>query len=365
MVKTTRHIVEDIGPEAASSSKGLKRLAECSLSNAERDTHTLLSKRMKLSLPIPLKTLGEGKLDFPVLRLRDWAQFLLDRNLWHVLCGLVSPNPDREKAIFRGFWSEFQRHSPQHPVFVLGLPLEDTVPMVFHGDEGRGRRRQGWLATNYHSIIGRGSQAALEKDAREKKLGQYVKLRCNYVGHSLTNRFGHAGLPKAVYSDPDIFKAVLEDATSEALFMTDQGVSNPRMGTRYMIVLNVVGDWSWLHKAGSLCRTYHNMGKAGAKAKAKSTAAKKSKSHPKTPWASVICAEQDRKMSRLRISIAGSQSGCGQCLSRIPGLPRRALRDCTTLWARRPRSLPSTFFTPFISAWGRLTCLHASQCCLM
>ena len=155
--------------------------------------------------------------------------------------------------------------------------------MVFHGDEGRGRRRQGWLATNYHSIIGRGSQAALEKDAREKKLGQYVKLRCNYVGHSLTNRFGHAGLPKAVYSDPDIFKAVLEDATSEALFMTDQGVSNPRMGTRYMIVLNVVGDWSWLHKAGSLCRTYRNMGKAGAKAKAKSTAAKKSKKPPKDP----------------------------------------------------------------------------------
>ncbi|CAE7388848.1 unnamed protein product [Symbiodinium sp. CCMP2592] len=285
VVRTARNVLSDIGPQAAASSKGLKRLAECSLSNAERDAQTLLSKKMKLSLPIPLETLGQGKLNFPVLRLRSWAQFLLDRNLWHILCGLLSPDTDREKAILRGFWAEFQRHSPQHPVFELGLPLEDTVPMVFHGDEGRGRRRQGWLATNYHSIIGRGIQAALDKDAREKKRGRYVKLRCNYIGHSLTNRFGHAGLPKAVYSDPEIFKAVLEDAASEALFMTEHGVFNPRMGTRYMIILNVVGDWSWLHKAGGLSRTYHNMEKAGAKAKAKPKAAAKAKKSkpPKEP----------------------------------------------------------------------------------
>ena len=99
MVKTARHIVEDIGPEAASSSKGLKRLAECSLSNAERDTHTLLSKRMKLSLPIPLKTLGEGKLDFPVLRLRDWAQFLLDKSLARFVWACIS-EPRQRKGHF-------------------------------------------------------------------------------------------------------------------------------------------------------------------------------------------------------------------------------------------------------------------------
>ena len=274
VVRTARNVVADIGPEAARSSGGLKRFAECSLSNAERDTGRLLSKKMKLSLPIPLRDLGEGKLKLPVLRLRDWAQFLLDTNRWHILCGLLSPDTQREKAILRGFWSEFRRFCPHHPVFGLDLSLENTAPMVFHGDEGRGRRRQGWLATNFHSIIGRGIQAGLDKDAREKNPGRYVKLRCNYVGHSLTNRFGHAVLPKVLYSDPDIFNAVLESASSESLFMARHGVSNNRLGSRFMVVLNVVGDWSWLHKAGGLCRSYNNMVKAGAKARATKSKAK-------------------------------------------------------------------------------------------
>ena len=38
VVRTARNIVADLGTEAASSSRGLKRVADCSLSNAERDT---------------------------------------------------------------------------------------------------------------------------------------------------------------------------------------------------------------------------------------------------------------------------------------------------------------------------------------
>ncbi|CAE7202557.1 unnamed protein product [Symbiodinium necroappetens] len=245
VVRTARNIVADLGTEAASSSRGLKRVADCSLSNAERDTNRVLTKKFKLALPIPLRNLDESdtKLRFPVLRLRDWAQYLLDHNLWHTLCGLRSPDIRRERAILSGFWAEYRRLHPNHTIFQLGLSLEDTVPMVYHGDEGRGRRRQGWLVTNYHSILGRGIQAALDKDARDKRPGKYLKLRCNYVGHSLTNRR-------------------LER----------------KMGRKgYMVVLNVVGDWGWLHKAGGLCRTYNNMVKAGAKAKAKAASSKKPK----------------------------------------------------------------------------------------
>ena len=232
------------------------------------------------ALPIPLRNLDESdtKLRFPVLRLRDWAQYLLDHNLWHTLCGLLSPDIRRERAILSGFWAEYRRLHPNHTIFQLGLSLEDTVPMVYHGDEGRGRRRQGWLVTNYHSILGRGIQAALDKDARDKRPGKYVKLRCNYVGHSLTNRFCHAVLPKLMYSEQSIFGAVLDNAVEEALFMAREGVSNETMGRKgYMVVLNVVGDWGWLHKAGGLCRTYNNMVKAGARAKAKAASSKRPK----------------------------------------------------------------------------------------
>ena len=289
VVRTARNVLSDIGPEAANSSRGLKRVAECSLSNAERDTNRLLTKKFKLSLPIPLHEIGvpESHVRFPVLHLRDWAQYLLDNNLWHTLCGLRSPDLDRERVILAGFWSEYKRIHPTHPVFHLGLSLEDCVPMVFHGDEGRGRRRQGWLVTNYHSILGRGIQAALDKDALEKRPRNYVKLRCNYVGHSLTNRFCHAVLPKVMYSDSEsnVMGTVLDDAASEALFMAREGVWDEKTGRRgYMVVLNVVGDWGWLHKSGGLCRTYNNMEKAGAKAKEKPKAKPKAKAKaPKDP----------------------------------------------------------------------------------
>ena len=235
-VRTARNIVSDIGQEAASSSAGLQQLASCSLRNAERNTDQLMSKKYELTLPIPLTWIQEPA-SFPVLRLRDWCSFLLDRGLFFILCGLIRPNPTRECAILEAFWEAYRDVAPSHPVFTLPLDLRYTVPMVFHGDEGRGRRRQGWLVTNFHSLIGRGLTTNLSNKDGKK----FIKLRTNYVGSSLTNRFGHASLPKTMYSEPETFDAAMNDAVNEALFMTHTGVTHPQTGQRYhMVTLSLV-----------------------------------------------------------------------------------------------------------------------------
>ena len=249
---------------AASSSGALKRLSDCSLANAARDAQNLIGKRLKLTIPIPLVPLGRDELDFPLLRARDWATWLLDNNLWHVPVGLVRPDEARERSILRKFWEDYKDVSPSHPIYSRDLDFSRCCPMVYHGDEGRGRRRQGWLVSNFHSLLGRGVAAANEREAMQKRPGKYLKMKVNYVGHSLTNRFGHASLPKGVYGNTDIFNQVMDHAVEEALYMMNEGVQHPRTRERfYFITLYVVGDWSWIHKVGNFNRSFNNMVRGG------------------------------------------------------------------------------------------------------
>jgi hypothetical protein len=98
-VDAARNVVADIGLASASSSGGLTELARCTDQNSERDCHRLITKKYALSLPVEksvLETKDESR-NIPVLKLTSWAQFLVRNNCWHVLCGLVKPDPRRER----------------------------------------------------------------------------------------------------------------------------------------------------------------------------------------------------------------------------------------------------------------------------
>ena len=111
-------------------------------------------------------------------------------------------------------------------------------------------------------------QAALDRQKRDGTPGKFLKLMCNYKGHSYTSRLGHASLPKALYSDPEVFERVMAHSVEESLFMVNEGLTNPHTKKQhFMITLNLVGDWAWLHRAGNLCRTYNNMVKTDVTAR--------------------------------------------------------------------------------------------------
>lgn len=144
--------MEDVGAAAASKSGGLLDLARRSENNAERDCARLMVNQLELSLPIPkskLTGVPDDDLSVPVLRLRDWADFLVRGNHTHILVGLKIPNWKREEAILSAFWANFEKQFPTHPVFESArqgnLDLGKTFPIVFHGDEGRGRKRQAFF----------------------------------------------------------------------------------------------------------------------------------------------------------------------------------------------------------------------------
>ena len=170
------------------------------------------------------------------------------------------------------FWELFKISNSDHPVFALAesgrVELARTAPLLWHGDEGQGRRRTPCLVTSFHSLLGRGVRAGLAAQARSGVKKAYAKLKPNFLGHSYTTRFLHCALPKSVFQDVSVFNAVLEHCVAEAQHMREVGVVHPYTKQRYWcMVLNVVGDWQFLYKAGNMTRSYNNVAKHAQEAR--------------------------------------------------------------------------------------------------
>ena len=171
------------------------QLSRVGSQNAERDTHRIMVRRFHLSLQpwVPLSEIQVDNRKLTVLRLKTWMEFLLRKHCMHICAGLKRPHEERQDAIFDEFWSRYKCSNPEHPVFNLEregrLRLSRCIPVVYHGDEGRGRRRHPFLVTSFTPILGRGTQPA---DRRRKKFGirkDFRKLQTNFKGHSYTNRW--------------------------------------------------------------------------------------------------------------------------------------------------------------------------------
>lgn len=180
----------------------------------------------------------------------------------HILHGLERPNPTREEHTLSSFWKEFAKLHPNHEVFtqasLQSLNLKRTVPLLVHGDEGRGRRRVAHFALSFHSVLGKGiaKHGAIRKRKR-------TRLECNFDGHTYTNRFVIATLRKRDYTreNSDKWPLLLDTLADESRFMWEVGIDSPYGGRYWGAVLNVIGDWPFLHKCGGFSRSFNSIQK--------------------------------------------------------------------------------------------------------
>ena len=140
-------------PEASSSS--IAALGRCDQRNPERAVHRV-ADRYKLSLPIRMTHVDVGQHRIPVLMMSDWARWILHMNLWHRLCGLSAPDPQRCSSIWTTFWERFRKIQPNHPVFSRDIPLGNICGLLLHGDEGRSQKKSAILCVSAHSALGFG-----------------------------------------------------------------------------------------------------------------------------------------------------------------------------------------------------------------
>lgn len=265
VIRSAKGFVEDVGESIASKSVGLVDLARRSEHNAERDCHKLLVGKYELALPIPITQVStdENGGHVPVLRLRDWMEFIVSSNHTHMLCGLPKPDWPREKAILGAFWSNWKAQCPLHPIFEkaqLGeLALETTFPLILHGDEGRGRKRSAFLVMNFHSVLGGGV-----KEKSKARKSSYVQMLPNYHGRTTTSRLMMVGLPKHLYTGKNehVWDCLMQVAAEESEHMFTHGIKCPfGRGKFTAAVLYVSGDWPWLADSGYFQRSYRNVQK--------------------------------------------------------------------------------------------------------
>ena len=85
-------------------------------------------------------------------------------------------------------------------------------------------------------------------------------MRLNYSGNSWSHRFITAVLPKC-FRDEAAFQAILRFITDDGLDMINNGVTDAYGVKYYAAVLQCVGDWQFLMKAGHLSRGFSHVEK--------------------------------------------------------------------------------------------------------
>ena len=278
-IDAAKNIVADVGHETAASSTGLVELARSNEHSSERDCKRILTKKYGLALPLKKTILDtEGSsVKLPVLSLATWLKYMLEKNCWHMLTGLIRPDEQRSEAILTAFWSNYRNMCPSHEVFGLEssgqVVLSRCCPIVLHGDEGRGRKHSAYLVVSWRSLLGRGLHPA-ERDQRSRGgvRKPYLKQKCNYIGHSFCTRFMVAGLRKTEYSGDNAatFGSLMAFCAQECHHMATVGMKDERSGKQFwLMTLHITGDWPWLVKSGSLSRSFANVMKSQNQQRAK------------------------------------------------------------------------------------------------
>ena len=94
-------------------------------------------------------------LQWPILRITDWARALLQQSPSHLLGGFRFEDSPGWQHQFASFWSVYQKIDPAHEVFSAGLDWGRTIPYALHGDEGKGLRSKAFLVESFQPVIGR------------------------------------------------------------------------------------------------------------------------------------------------------------------------------------------------------------------
>ena len=183
---------------------------------------------------------------------------------WPRLAGAESyEQAESELALF---WDRFRVSYGDHTVYVLAknnqLDLRRTIPLLVHGDEGRGKKRQGVLILNAHSILGRGVIAGRKVAIRTSDQSM------NYSGHPLCSRFVLGILPKSMYeADERCYFSLVNKVCEDFATLSVDGVSGEDGSKYYAAVLFCKGDLPFLHKVGRLWRSFYNAPKRESSAK--------------------------------------------------------------------------------------------------
>lgn len=194
----------------------------------------------------------------------------------------------------KAFWAAYQQQHPQHQIFETCRDCETDnetstcVPLLLHGDEGRGKRRTGTLIVSLETPMGLEAQGRIKTSRKRKRDGQCCeveqhhldkfnqivqrldpqtlegvvsKMRTNTKNNCFLHRWPLLVLPGVVYkAHPGIVNAFHNLLAFQLRALFWEGFLGSGGKTFTAAVIGLKGDMKWHTKVGCLTRSYENQG---------------------------------------------------------------------------------------------------------
>ncbi len=92
---------------------------------------------------------------WPTLSMKSWVTTLVTSYPKIMLGGFALDEEDSWRQLFGWFWASYREVDPTHPVFhhLQDADLTRAVPIMLHGDEGRGLRSQAFMVESFQFVI--------------------------------------------------------------------------------------------------------------------------------------------------------------------------------------------------------------------
>lgn len=237
--------------------KGLRKLAKVKLKRSEEGAHHVF-QQFGQSLDVKIsKTDLPSKKNFPYVTFTDWFRYVVECDNLEHLVG-VSEVADMKK-ILSTFWTRFTALYPQHVVAQRAVTDADfspemCIPVLYHGDEGRGLKKKQLMVLSTHGMLGKGSEPS--KKASNDMNDPNGPLRLNMIGNSYLNHFLQCVLPISLYNEtPEALYHMLDIQAKEFAHLFERGVVVK--GKRFFICcVGVKGDSPFLTKSGMFLRSF-------------------------------------------------------------------------------------------------------------
>lgn len=227
----------------------MKKLARVKLSRSEAGAHTVF-KQFGQSVDVKIcKTNLVNKPGFPYVSFTNWLRYLVEYDQLEHIVGVQKL--DDMQPLLRTFWDRFQKLHPEHIIATRDDPEfqhDMCLPVLLHGDEGRGLKKKQLMVLSIHGVIGKGST---HSNANIPDLDDPSgPLRLNMKGHTQLNHFLHSVLPISLYNEtPENLYHILDLQAKELASLFEKGVVI--RGRRYFLCcIGVKGDAPFLAKSG-------------------------------------------------------------------------------------------------------------------
>ena len=243
-------------------SKGLQALASVNLKRSESGAHRVF-RQFGQSLPVKISRVDlPTKQRLPFLKCSDWLKYLASTDRLDLVVGVK--DIDTMRPLLLEFWDRYFEIAPSHPIYekhlegLLDVPL--TIPLLHHGDEGRGFKRQQVMVASTHGVLGNGCRLTDSEKLKPSSPGALDDpMKINMVGNTWLTHFCHFVMPVALYKEsPESFLQMLDELSRDYRKLFSEGFKTGHRDEKlWACVIACKGDSPYIVKAGCFERSFY------------------------------------------------------------------------------------------------------------